>query len=230
MHYIVYFLDGSHRSFDSYRKIEGNEERELKILNIDVEDVDYLVNLPFPPSEEELKFKKYMPDGSAVWNRAHLIDYKIKQFLEKRKSIFEKLDFDFMISLEKSKNPETELIIKNKNFLRDLSIRDELDSIHDCEKLFKLNAFYNLIKIDILDPGFGCGKIMPKVFISDPKETFTSCGLGSVAECVIDHCGRLISIEIVKIGCGYISTPSITIEGYENARHPKLSPVIVNKV
>jgi hypothetical protein len=223
-------LDKTYKSIDSELKIDNNEESFFIKYKIDYDKVDYVVKLENSVSDFELNFKTYMPDGGQIWNRPNLIKYKTEEFLKKRKSLFSKLDLDFLISLETKDNPDSQLIKKNKDFLRELSIRDEIDSILDCSKIFKLNAFYNLIDIEILDPGFGCSMPIPTVHISPPEETDFSFGLPSSAIAEIGINGELTKIDVNKIGCNYKKPPKIFIEGFENGRHPVLKPIIVNTI
>ena len=228
MNYVIYNLDGTYHTTFSSIDYSGREEELLNKLKIDFDRVDYIVKVNEDVDKSKLDFCKYMPDGGCVWSREALINDKINRFLEKRKKLLEALDLEFLISLETPDNPKTQLIKKNKNFLRDLSIRDEIDSIHDTSKIFKLNAYHNLIDIEIVDPGCGCANRFPTVFIEPPEETEWSFGLPSLASASIGINGELLSLQINKIGCGYKNIPNIKISDYENGKHPILKPIIVN--
>jgi hypothetical protein len=149
---------------------------------------------------------------------------------EERSSLLQKLDVEFMISLEISNNKQTEIIKRNKNFLRQLSCRTEMHHIHDCEKINKFNAFHNIVDIEIIDPGYGCSESVPHVTISRPEETDYNYGLAAAANAIRGSKGELLSLSMAKLGCGYISEPTIEISGYggENAKHPVLKAVICN--
>lgn len=202
----------------------------LHLVGIEYEVVDYIVPLEKAIDQSFLEHRKFLPDGSSIWKKESLINKKIKEITAKRNSLLQKLDTDFIISLETPNNKQTEVIKKNKNFLRELSCRTEMHHIHDCEKINKFNAFYNIVDIQIIDPGYGCSEPVPCVTISPPEETEFNYGLTASAHAVRGSKGELVSITMEKLGCGYISEPQITISGYEgeNAKHPIVKAVISN--
>jgi len=227
-HYIVYFVDGTHQYITTSINLEDVDN--LPKLNIKYENFDYLIKTDKKIDPHILNFKKHLPDGSIIWKKEKLIQEKIKNAVIKRESLFKKLDIDFLISLEVHNNKKTEVIKRNKNFLRDLSCRKELYSIHDCEKIAKFNPFYNLVDIEILDPGYGCSEKIPTVDISSPVETDKNFGFKATAKAVVGADGQLIKITVERLGSGYTQMPEIKISGYEseNAKHPVLKPIIDN--
>jgi hypothetical protein len=227
-HYIIYFVNGTHKHVET--SLDLNDLDNLSKINIDYHNFDYLIKVDKKFNKNLLNFKKFLPDGNEIWKKEKLINFKIQNFLEKRRVLFEKLDTQFLISLEMPNNIQTEIIKKNKLFLRELSCRSELHNIHDCEKIFKFNAFYNLTHIEILDAGCGCSDRVPTVFISDPPETKNNFGIKATATAIVGSKGELLKITVQRLGSGYISLPEIKISGYEseNAKHPILKPVVEN--
>jgi len=228
-HYIIYFINGAYKyistSINLIEKID-----KLHLLGVNYHLVDYIVPTENFIDESILQYKKYLPDGSAVWKKENLINKKIEEMTSKRNTLLQKLDVDFLISLETPNNKQTEIIKNNKNFLRDLSFRKEIHHIHDCDKIFKFNAFYNIIDIQIIDCGYGCSEKIPTVSISSPEETEYNFGFSAFANATVGSKGELISINIKKHGSGYISDPIIKISGYEseNSKHPILKTIISN--
>lgn len=228
-YYIIYFINGSyqylHTSFDLMNNLDN-----LHLAGINYDLVDYIVPLDKHIDESLLEHRKFLPDGSSVWKKDNLINKKIQEITIKRNSLLQKLDTDFIISLETPNNRQTEVIKKNKNFLRELSCRTEMQHIHDCEKIHKFNAFYNIVDIEIIDPGYGCSEPVPYVTISAPEETDYNYGLVAAAHAIRGSKGELLSISMEKLGCGYISDPEIKISGYESesAKHPILKAIISN--
>lgn len=227
-HYIVYFVDGTHQYITTSINLEDTDN--LPKLNIKYENFDYLVKVDKKIDPITLNFKKHLPDGNVIWKKEKLIQEKIKNAMIKRESLFKKLDIDFLVSLEVHNNKTTEIIKRNKNFLRDLSCRKELHSIHDCEKIAKFNPFYNLVDIEIIDAGYGCSEKIPVVDISNPIETDKNFGFKATAKAVVGANGQLIKITVERLGSGYIQAPEIKISGYESesAKHPILKPIIDN--
>jgi hypothetical protein len=228
-HYIIYFINGSYKIIQSSINLIEDTDH-LHFLGIDYHLVDYIVPLNKDIDQNDLKHRKILPDGNSIWNKHDLINEKIQMMTEKRSSLLQKLDVDFMISLEIANNKQTEIIKINKNFLRQLSCRTEMHHIHDCEKINKFNAFYNILNIEIIDPGYGCSESVPYVTISSPEETNDNYGLAAAANAIRGSKGELLSLSMTKLGCGYISEPTIKISGYEgeNAKHPVLKAVIGN--
>jgi hypothetical protein len=202
----------------------------LKLVGIEYEVVDYIVPLEKHIDQSILEHRKFLPDGNSIWKKENLIDKKVKEMTAKRNTLLQKLDIDFIISLETPSNKQTEVIKNNKKFLRDLSCRTEMHHIHDCEKIHKFNAFYNIVDIQIIDPGYGCSESVPCVTISPPEETEFNYGLTASAHAIRGSKGELLSITMEKLGSGYISDPEIKISGYEaeNAKHPIVKAVIGN--
>jgi hypothetical protein len=228
-HYIVYFINGSHKYLQSSLDLMENLDR-LKLVGIEYEVVDYIVPLEKHIDQSILEHRKFLPDGNSIWKKENLIDKKVKEITAKRNTLLQKLDIDFIISLETPSNKQTEVIKNNKKFLRDLSCRTEMHHIHDCEKIHKFNAFYNIVDIQIIDPGYGCSESVPCVTISPPEETEFNYGLTASAHAIRGSKGELLSITMEKLGSGYISDPEIKISGYEaeNAKHPIVKAVIGN--
>jgi hypothetical protein len=228
-HYIVYFINGSHKYLQSSLDLMENLDR-LKLVGIEYEVVDYIVPLEKHIDQSILEHRKFLPDGNSIWKKENLIDKKVKEMTAKRNALLQKLDIDFIISLETPNNKQTEVIKNNKKFLRELSCRTEMQHIHDCEKINKFNAFCNIIDIQIIDPGYGCSEPVPCVTISPPEETEYNYGLTASAHAVRGSKGELLSLTMEKLGCGYISDPEIKISGYESesAKHPIVKAVIGN--
>lgn len=230
-YYLIYFLDNTYKMIQTFSPINDNEEEILTKYGISTDDVDYIVEFNQPPDGRKLLFSRFFPDGTKMWNRKFLIDYKTEEFEKKRLEYLKQLDLEFLISLETPNNPKTELIKRNKQFLRELSIRDEMDSIVDSENIYNLNAFNNLIDIEIINPGKNCSLAHPSVIISNPTNYGSNYGTPSIAECVIGTKGEIHYIKISKIGCGYLYDPNIIVEGFDHpdAVKPILKPIIVNK-
>jgi len=228
-HFIVYLINGQYKLISTTVDIMNHLDR-LHVFNINYDAVDYIVPLAQHIDEKVLEYRKYLPDGSSIWKKDKLIEKKVKEMLIKRNSLFQKLDIDFLISLETPNNRKTEVIKNNKKFLRDLSYRTEIQHIHDCSKIEKFNPFYNIVDIEILDPGYGCSELVPQVIISPPQETETNYGITASAKAIRGAKGELTQITVEKVGCGYISNPEIKISGFdgENAKHPILKAVISN--
>jgi len=228
-HYIIYFINGSYKIIQSSINLVEDTEH-LYFLGIDYHLVDYIVQLNKNINDNDLKHRKILLDGNSIWNKHDLINEKIQRMTEERSSLLQKLDVEFMISLEIANNKQTEIIKRNKNFLRQLSCRTEMHHIHDCEKINKFNAFHNIVDIEIIDPGYGCSESVPHVTISRPEETDYNYGLAAAANAIRGSKGELLSLSMAKLGCGYISEPTIEISGYEgeNAKHPVLKAVICN--
>lgn len=228
-HFIVYLINGQYKLISTTVDIMNHLDR-LHVFNINYDAVDYIVPLAQHIDEKVLEYRKYLPDGSSIWKKDKLIEKKVKEMLIKRNSLFQKLDIDFLISLETPNNRKTEVIKNNKKFLRDLSYRTEIQHIHDCSKIEKFNPFYNIVDIEILDPGYGCSELVPQVIISSPQETETNYGITASAKAIRGAKGELTQIIVEKVGCGYISNPEIKISGFdgENAKHPILKAVISN--
>jgi len=227
--YIIYYLNGSYQILSTSFDLEGNEHK-VGELGINYHSVDYIICLKEHVNESELRYKKYLPDGNIIWNKQIIIENKIKEIKEKRSQLFLKLDVDFLISLENDGGSEKNIIKKTKIHLRELSCRTEMQQIHDCEKLIKFNAFYNLAHIEILDPGYGCNETIPSVTIDEPIEDGDSFGLRAAAKAARGANGQLVSIEVTRLGSGYKTLPNIKISGYDsnNAKHPILKPIIKN--
>ena len=228
-HYIVYFINGSHKYLQSSLNLMENLDK-LHLVGVNYEVVDYIVPLDRHIDPKTLEYRKFLPDGNSIWKKEDLINKKIKEFTSKRNALLQKLDIDFIISLETPNNRKTETIKRNKNFLRELSCRTEMQHIHDCEKINKFNAFYNIVDIQIIDPGYGCSEPVPSVTIAPPEETELNYGLTASAHAIRGSKGELLSLTMEKLGSGYISDPDIKISGYEgeNAKHPILKAVIDN--
>ena len=247
-HYIIYFINGSHKIIQSSINLIEDTDH-LYFLGIDYHLVDYIVPLNRDINQNDvlsMDFITVLTGPEQVWwskaagefltpsvtnkHFLQIINEKIQMMTEKRSSLLQKLDVDFMISLEISNNKQTEIIKINKNFLRQLSCRTEMHHIHDCEKINKFNAFYNILNIEIIDPGYGCSESVPYVTISSPEETNDNYGLAAAANAIRGSKGELLSLSMAKLGCGYISEPTIKISGYEgeNAKHPVLKAVIGN--
>lgn len=228
-HYIVYFINGSHKYLQSSLNLMENLDK-LHLVGVNYEVVDYIVPLDRHIDPKTLEYRKFLPDGNSVWRKEDLINKKIKEFTSKRNALLQKLDIDFIISLETPNNRKTETIKRNKNFLRELSCRTEMQHIHDCEKINKFNAFYNIVDIEIIDPGYGCSEPVPSVTIAPPEETELNYGLTASAHAIRGSKGELLSLTMEKLGSGYISDPDIKISGYEgeNTKHPIVKAVIDN--
>lgn len=228
-HYIVYFINGSHKYVQSSLDLMENLDR-LELVGINYEVVDYIVPLEKHIDQSILEYRKFLPDGNSIWKKENLIDKKVKEMTAKRNALLQKLDIDFIISLETPNNRQTEVIKNNKKFLRELSYRTEMHHVHDCEKIHKFNAFYNIVDIQIIDPGYGCSESVPCVTISPPEETEFNYGLTASAHAIRGSKGELLSLTMEKLGCGYISDPEIKISGYESesAKHPIVKAVIGN--
>jgi len=228
-YYIIYFINGSHQYISTSFDIMNNLDN-LHMIGIDYDVVDYIVPLDKHIDQNTLDHRKYLPDGSSIWKKENLINRKVQEMTIKRNALLQKLDIDFLISLESPNNKQTEVIKNNKNFLRELSCRTEMYHLHDCEKIHKFNAFYNIVDIQIIDPGYGCSEPVPSVTISPPEETESNYGLTASANAIRGSKGELLSISMQKLGCGYISDPDIKISGYEgeNTKHPILKAVISN--
>lgn len=228
-HYIVYFINGSHKYLQSSLNLMENLDK-LHLVGVNYEVVDYIVPLDRHIDPKTLEYRKFLPDGNSVWRKEDLINKKIKDFTSKRNALLQKLDIDFIISLETPNNRKTETIKRNKNFLRELSCRTEMQHIHDCEKINKFNAFYNIVDIQIIDPGYGCSEPVPSVTIAPPEETELNYGLTASAHAIRGSKGELLSLTMEKLGSGYISDPDIKISGYEgeNVKHPIVKAVIDN--
>ena len=228
-YYIIYFINGSYKYLQSSFNLMDNLDR-LHLVGVDYEVVDYIVPLKGHINQSELEYRKFLPDGNSIWKKEELINKKAKEFTYKRNSLLQSLDTHFIISLETPNNRQTEIIKTNKNFLRELSCRTEIQHIHDCEKINKFNAFYNIVDIQIIDPGYGCSESVPHVTISPPEENDHNYGLMAAANAIRGSKGELLSLSMAKLGCGYISEPTIKISGYEgeNAKHPVLKAVIGN--
>jgi len=228
-YYIIYFINGSyqylHTSFDLMNNLDN-----LHLAGLNYDLIDYIVPLDKHIDQNTLEDRKYLPDGSSIWKKENLINKKVKDITIKRNALLKKLDIDFLISLESTNNRQTQVIKKNKNFLRELSCRTEMHHVHDCEKIHKFNAFYNIVDIEIIDPGYGCSEPVPCVTISPPEETDYNYGLVAAANAIRGSKGELLSVSMEKLGCGYISDPEIKISGYEgeNAKHPILKAVVSN--
>lgn len=228
-YYIIYFINGSYKYLQSSFNLMDNLDR-LHLVGVDYEVVDYIVPLNKNINQSELEYRKFLPDGNSIWKKEELINKKVKEFTYKRNSLLQSLDTHFIISLETPNNKQTEIIKINKNFLRELSCRTEMHHIHDCEKINKFNAFHNIVDIEIIDPGYGCSESVPYVTISAPEENDHNYGLMAAAHAIRGSKGELLSLSMAKLGCGYISEPTIKISGYEaeNAKHPVLKAVIGN--
>jgi hypothetical protein len=228
-HYIIYFINGGYKYISTSVDIMQNLNK-LHLLDINYDIVDYIVSLENYIDESVLQHKKYLPDGSSVWKKESLINKKIEDILVKRNSLLQKLYIDFIRSLETPNSRDTEIVKNNKRFLRDLSCRTELHHIHDCEKILKFNAFFNIVDIQILDPGYGCSQKIPTVTISPPEETEYNFGFTACANAIVGSKGELKSLTVQKHGSGYISDPQVKITGYEseNAKHPIVKAVISN--
>ena len=124
-HYIVYFINGSHKYVQSSLDLMENLDR-LELVGINYEVVDYIVPLEKHIDQSILEYRKFLPDGNSIWKKENLIDKKVKEMTAKRNALLQKLDIDFIISLETPNNKQTEIIKKNKNFLRELSCRTEM--------------------------------------------------------------------------------------------------------
>lgn len=228
-HYIVYFINGSYKYLQSSLNLMDNLDK-LHLVGVDYEVVDYIVPLEKHIDQSVLEYRKFLPDGNSIWKKEELINKKVKEITSKRNALLQKLDIDFIISLETPNNKQTEIIKKNKNFLRELSCRTEMYHVHDCEKINKFNAFYNIVDIQIIDPGYGCSEPVPSVAIAQPEETEVNYGLTASAHAIRGSKGELLSVRMEKLGSGYTSDPEIKISGYEgeNAKHPIVKAVIGN--
>lgn len=228
-HYIIYFINGSHKYLQSSIDLMENLDK-LHLAGVEYDLVDYIVPLEKAIDQNTLQYRKFLPDGNSVWKKENLINKKIKEITSVRNALLQKLDTDFIISLETPNNRKTEIIKRNKNFLRDLSCRTEMYHIHDCEKINKFNAFYNIVDIQIIDPGYGCSEPVPSVTIAPPEENEFNYGLTASAHAIRGSRGELVSLIMEKLGSGYISDPEIKISGYEgeNAKHPIVKAVIDN--
>ena len=228
-YYIIYFINGSYKYLQSSFNLMDNLDR-LHLVGVDYEVVDYIVPLNKNINQSELEYRKFLPDGNSIWKKEELINKKVKEFTYKRNSLLQSLDTHFIISLETPNHKQTEIIKINKNFLRELSCRTEMHHINDCEKINKFNAFHNIVDIQIIDPGYGCSESVPYVTISAPEENDHNYGLMAAAHAIRGSKGELLSLSMAKLGCGYISEPTIKISGYEaeNAKHPVLKAVIGN--
>jgi hypothetical protein len=77
------------------------------------------------------------PSGSVIWNKAAADELKRKQFRVLRKPLLEKLDLEFMRSLEDGNTAQVAEITAKKKTLRDVTLIDL--SPYDTPE--KLNAF-----------------------------------------------------------------------------------------
>jgi len=112
-HYIVYFINGSHKYLQSSLDLMENLDR-LKLVGIEYEVVDYIVPLEKHIDQSILEHRKFLPDGNSIWKKENLIDKKVKEMTAKRNALLQKLDIDFIISLETPNNKQTEVIKNNK--------------------------------------------------------------------------------------------------------------------
>lgn len=77
------------------------------------------------------------PSGAVIWNKPAADELKRKQFRFLRKPLLEKLDVEFMRSLEEGNTAQVAEITTNKKALRDVTLID----LSEYDTPEKLNAF-----------------------------------------------------------------------------------------
>jgi hypothetical protein len=163
---------------------------------------------------------KYTPEQYArYWDEesksldetAMAIDHKLEEVRKQRSILLQKLDLEFMKSMEEDtyeSNETKQHIIDIKNYLRDLpSLLSAYLPEMGIEDIVAFNSYNNIFRIELDEGGSGYST-PPTVEISLPDGRYP--GFPAKAIALIKD-GSVQSIEMTQMGSSYVLEPVVTI-------------------
>jgi len=154
------------------------------------------------------EYQHYFNEATGIMNKKEiLIDKKIEEIRKRRGLMFNKLDLEFMRTLEQDNLDGKEHIVTMKNYLRDLPVLLEETLPNLTEKEIQgFNEYNNIFRIFLMDGGEGYSKA-PKITIDPPKGAGDG-GFQLKAIATINE-GKVNSVIITQYGSGYSIIPEI---------------------
>ena len=132
---------------------------------------------------------------------------KIKTIRKHRSLILNKLDVQFLISIE-NECPDCTSHIKNiKNYLRNLPVLFEDHEFTSLKDVIDFNAFDNVFDFVISNPGAGYTS-PPTITVAAPAGKFP--GFQAKAEAEIKN-GSICNIITTQVGSAYSRAPEVTV-------------------
>ena len=188
----------------------------MELEGLSAPDVDraYFIN---DPSYSPVTFQESFDLEKGLINELGEIKKRKKDTIRKlRNLILNKLDIQFLISLESECPDCTQHIKKIKEYLRDIPqlFDSEKFEYEETNKVLNFNVFDNVFDIDVSNPGSGYDN-PPTVTIAPPqKDEVPGFQMKAIAE--IED-GKVINIKTVRVGSSYMEAPIVSLSPPEEA-------------
>jgi hypothetical protein len=147
-------------------------------------------------------------DRGLIDELAEVKSKKAEMIRKHRNLILNKLDVQFLISLENDCPDCTNHIKEIKQYLRDLPQLFMGKEFTSTNEILNFNSFDNVFDIEITNPG--AGYTQPPTITIDPPQKNETPGFRMEAEAEIED-GKITNIKTTQVGSSYLYAPLLEI-------------------